>query len=108
VSTNRYGAFDSNGNYLVTIEKAKLINKDYQLFYVNYISNQGKSKNINYDNTQFNSEATFKPQIDKKSNKLYNEYRRKVLEDPNSSNNSVKNHLDYIDKLIMKKRKKEK
>ena len=31
-TSTKYGAFDENGNFLISFEKAKLINKDFQIF----------------------------------------------------------------------------
>jgi hypothetical protein len=73
----KYGGYDEEDNYILTYEKAKLINRDFHIFYVNFMEN--KILSINKNSKSDKAEPRFKPEINEKSNKLYSEFRKKVL-----------------------------
>jgi hypothetical protein len=71
----RYGAFDENGKFLVTLQKAKNINKDFRIFYINYMNRatfKKKKKSVE-------PELSYRPEINQHSNRLYSGYRNKVI-----------------------------
>jgi hypothetical protein len=115
VNQTKYGAFDESNNFLIPLDNAKVINRDFKIFCVNFMNVKTSNKNKK-DKKDSTTTITFKPQINENSNKLSEEFRKKILTDlnnseDNSGNNAKKDkdktHLEYIDKLIMKRKKKE-
>jgi len=78
--SKKYCSFDNENVFILSFNNAKLINKDFSLFYVNWSSNEYinqkkiKTEQIGWQTSQ----NTFKPQINQKSAKIFNEYRRKI------------------------------
>jgi hypothetical protein len=78
VSVSKYGAFDENNNFLIPFDKAKLINKDFSIVYINFMmnkSNMTRKKDLDVKNQNIRS----RPEINAKSKRVYNEYRKKVM-----------------------------
>ena len=103
-----YGGFDGSGNYYMTIEDAKKIKNKFGLFYINLSATKKmtKQKKANHETETF----SHKPQIDKHSQSICNQFRRKIQEEFKDENNRSKNnnaYLDYIDLLLLKKKKNE-
>jgi len=113
VKNGRYVGFDQEGNLLITFPKAKMINRDFNLFYINFMT--GSAVNLSKKpETASSDNEMFKPKINENSEKLYDQYRKRVYDLENSNENLHKNqdkkenHTEYIDKLILKKKKQEK
>ena len=101
-SPKKYGGKDVEKNFVVNFNHAKAINRDFNIFYVNrsnQLLNENKQKKaLSLTNTQQN----FKPSIDLKSEKLSNEYRKKIISDiPENYDTSKKS---YVDILMLKKK----
>lgn len=116
VKQNKYGAFDDQNNFVIPLDKAKIINKDFSIFYINFMNSKSKREKREPEvNPIFR--VTYTPQINEKSQKLSEEYRKKVMTDENETLNShntsiskkdkERMHLEYFDRLIQKKKKKE-
>lgn len=111
----KYGAFDEHNNFMIPLDKAKVINKEFSIFYINFMNRKAHlTKRVQKKNNSnsFSAQATYKPQINENSNRIYNEYRNKILdlnnpEEINSKKDKEKGIMEYIDKLIVKKKKKE-
>lgn len=116
----RYASFDSENKLKITDENAKNLKKDFHMFYLNFmfkhnIKNNKETVKVEVEN-EFRQNATFKPKIDENSKKLYSDYRRKILVNDTQSRGSAygtvankpKEINEYIDGLILRKKKKEK
>lgn len=119
VKSTRYANFDCDDKLIITEENANNLKKDFHMFYLNFMFKHNIKKN--YQNikdeieNEFKQNNTFKPKIDENSKKLYSDYRRKILitETHRSSAYGMKAEKkkdlnDYIDNLILRKKKKEK
>jgi len=117
----RYSSLDSENKMLITEENANNLKKDFHMFYLNFMLNHDMKSNSFQIlkagvESVFKQNATFKPKIDENSRKLYSEYKRKV--NVNDLNRSVKGHpvdltkeeehMEFIDNLILGKKKKQK
>jgi len=115
----RYASFDIENNLIISDENANNLKKDFHMFYLNFMFKHNIKNNLNKLKNEiesnFKQQATFKPKIDENSKKLYSDYRRKLL---TTENNKIScsgvdltrsnEHSDYIDNLILRKKKKEK
>jgi hypothetical protein len=82
VTKTKYGAFDEHNNFMIPIDKSKLINKEFSIFYINFMNRKAhvtKRVQKKNNNGSFSAQATYKPQINENSNKIYSEYRNKIL-----------------------------
>ncbi len=119
-NANKYSSYDFENNLILTDENANNLKKDFKDFYINFMAKYHEQdhkplirEKIEKD---FQEKNTFKPKIDKNSKKLFNEYRRRIITDinKNSDNESenkemkLKNYQEYIDILVMRKKRKEK
>ena len=116
----KYSSYDLENNLILTEENANNLKKDFKDFYLNFMAkfHEQDHKPLIRQKLEknFQEKNTFKPKIDKNSQKLFNEYRRKIITDinKNSDNESeskeikLKNHQEYINTLIMRKKRKEK
>jgi len=109
----KYCSFDEANNFLLTFGNSRLINKDFSLFYINwsYSSYEAIKSQNKVDNEKDAFNPSFKPTINDKSSKLFSEFRRKLQNteeetDPHSNDNRSFN-LQYIELLILKKKKQE-
>lgn len=78
----KYGAFDEHNNFMIPLDKAKVINKEFSIFYINFMNRKAHlTKRVQKKNNSnsFSAQATYKPQINENSNRIYNEYRNKIL-----------------------------
>lgn len=86
----KYGGYDAEDNFILTYEKAKLVNRDFNIFYVNFMNSKilsaGKQTK---DKAQTKAEPAFRPSINPHSNRLYTEYRKKVLNTVNFLSNFI-------------------
>ena len=104
---NKYISFDKDNQLIIPISKSKLIKKDFQLFSINYMSKAKNKKNK--DKIKIEEEYSFKPNINKKSEKLYEEIivNLKDIEDKNlNENNENINHKEFIERLYKQNNKK--
>ena len=107
-NNNKYISFDKDNNIIIPISKSKNIKKDFQLFCINYLSNE-KNKNNKKEKTKEEENYTFKPNINKK-----NEYKEIILNlkdvNENIKNNTDENskisHNKYIERLYNQNNKK--
>lgn len=115
----RYASFDKDNQLRITDENANNLKRDFHMFYLNFMFKHNTKHNkeivkAEVEN-QFKQKATFKPKIDVNSKKLYSDYRRKILITDSSKPaaygavvTKTKEINDYIDGLILRKKKKEK
>lgn len=117
----RYSSFDNENKLIITEENANHLKKDFHMFYLNFMLRHNMKSNTmqilraGVEN-EFKQIATFKPKIDENSRKLYSEYKRKMnANEPNKAGegiasevNKEKEHMEYIENLLMGKKKKEK
>ena len=80
MSQGKYCSYDTEKNFLITFEKSKLIQKDFGLFYINFMNSNSISKKKSIQSQAYTSVNTeLKPQINRNSEKLYVEYRNKLV-----------------------------
>ena len=115
----RYASFDSENHLIVTDENANNLKKDFLMFYLNFMFKHNIKNNketVKFEvEKEFKQNATFKPKIDENSKKLYSDYRRKIIVTDSHKSaaygpivNKDKEINEYIDGLILGKKKKEK
>ena len=84
-----------------------MINKDFKIFYINYSNTTAFSaKKINQQKYK-EPDPTFKPTINPNSEKLCNDYRRKIITET-SKDAQIQNQIDYFDRVVMKMNYKKK
>ena len=84
----KYCGFDEKSNIIITFEQAKLINIDFNQFYMNWSNYDGSSKLNNKKNNKLEDKYAnendkkfpFSPHINDNSNKMYQGYRQKIRE----------------------------
>jgi hypothetical protein len=100
---SKFGGFDVNGNFLVGFDKAGHINKEFKLFYINFMeSDIVKTKK----QAQAIENSSFKPTINPYSEKICNEFRRRY-HDPEDGQTRQSLQIDYFEKVLNKKKLKE-
>ena len=103
---NKYISFDKDNNLIIPISKSKAIKKDFHIFSINYISKKNKKKK---EKEKEEEKYSFKPNINKKSQKLYEEIiiNLKETEEKNDeNNNNNNNHKEFIERLYNQNNKK--
>ena len=103
----RYGGFDKENNYIITFDKEKLINKDFKIFYINYSNTTALSAKKLSQQKHKEPDPTFKPTINPNSEKLCNEFRRKINTETNKDA-QIQNQIDYFSRVMMKMNYKKK
>ena len=108
---NKYILLSKDNKIIFTLDKAYLINRDFNKFAVNYRSQKNKVKEEKLLNL-VKKECTFKPEIGVKSNELYQKHKDKV----NAMQNETffyelnpkrkKTNLDYFDRNLLLDRKR--
>jgi hypothetical protein len=97
----KYGGLDGENNYIITYEKERLISKDFKIFYINYSNSSSTSaKKISLQKHK-EENLTFKPTINPNSEKLCNEYRRKINNET-GKDVQIQNQIDYFNKVLTK------
>lgn len=100
----------------ITPLQANKIRKRFSILYLNSLVHKSlvKQQNLREGDSESLYPYTHRPQINKYSEEIYSEYLRKINEtypienqDENDVNPRHKEKLDYIERLIIKKRKKE-
>ena len=81
--SKKYCSFDETNNFILSIPNAKQINKDFNLFYVNWSSNNYLALKSVYleEAEKHNNPGVYKPKINEKSAKLFTEFRKKLQND---------------------------
>jgi len=108
---NKYILLSKDNKIIFTLDKAYLINRDFNKFAVNYRSQKNKVKEERLLNIA-KKECTFKPEIGVKSNELYQKHKDKV----NALQKEAfkyelnpklkKKNLDYFDRILLLDRKR--
>ena len=100
----KYGGFDTDQNYLLNFNHARLINRDFNILYINrsnindILSKQNKrSASISISNQQF------KPNIGVKSKLLSQEYKKKMVNENAELFGNNSEQMNYVDILMHKK-----
>jgi len=113
--SKKYVGFDENNNLIVNIEMAKSIHKDFNFLNVNHSSSN--SELFKKKKPENSVKLTFKPETNKNSDKLSNNFRNKIQKDVDPNNEISESHydekkstlkMDYINLLLIKKKKREK
>ena len=106
--SKKYCSFDNDNAFILSFSNAKLINHDFCLFYVNWSSYEyNVAKLMRKEDTQGKlNTMPFKPTIDQKSAKMFMGFRRKIQND--NANNPHLDNMNYIEMLVLKKKKQEK
>lgn len=118
----RYASFDSENKLIITEENANNLKKDFHMFYLNFMLRHNMKSNSMQIlkaglESEFKQHNTFKPKIDENSRKLYSDYKRKMnvndsnkigVEGAKGDLTNQKEHMEYLDNLILGKKKKEK
>ena len=108
---NKYICLSKDNKIIFTLEKAFLINRDFHRLTVNYRSQKKKNK-VAQLNHLVKTECPFKPEINEKSNLLYQKYKDKIFSTQyetvsvGSITLSKKNNMDYMDLVLLLDRKK--
>ena len=108
---NKYILLSKDNKIIFTLDKAYLINRDFNKFAVNYRSQKNKVKEEKLLNL-VKKECTFKPEIGVKSNELYQKHKDKI----NAMQNETffyelnpkmkKTNLNYFDRILLLDRKR--
>ena len=110
---NKYISLSKYDEIIFTLEKAFLINRDFNKFAVNYRSQKNKAKEEKLLNL-VKKECPFKPKIGEKSSRLYEKYKDKIFSYQNDTvtSNSMTNirkartSMNYFDLILLLDKKK--
>ena len=108
---NKYFSVSTENKIIFTLDKAPNIKKDFNLFSFNYRNQKKKGKEDKINNL-IKEQCPFKPEINQKSNKIYQKYKDKVFALPNdtvtSNSNSQlkKSNMEYIDRILLLDKKR--
>ena len=112
ILNKKYGGYDEFNNFIITFEQAKLIHKNFSNFSTNWYKSIRNTKNKVKEIEESNAESiTFKPKINRKSAKMGDEYRKKILTEIEAEKKADKRNsesLDYYDVMNLKKKRQEK
>ena len=105
---NKYYYVSKDNKIIFTLDKLKLIKKDFNILNINYRNHKEKLTNEKLDNL---NKYPFKPKINENSEKIYHQYKDKILFTQNEKNEKNEKNLNmkHIDRLLFldKKRKAE-
>ena len=101
---NKYVSFDNDNKLIIPINKSKLIRRDFQLFKITYMSSR---TNLKKKDKVKEEKYNFKPNINQKSEIIYEKYKEKMntLKEENKEENQNNPHMDYIERLFLQKKK---
>ena len=108
---NKYFSISTINKIIFTLDKYINIKKDFSLFSLNY-RNQKKKTNDDKILNYMKKQCPFKPEINEKSNKIYQKYKDKVFamqnETVTSNSNSQlkKSNMEYIDRILLLDKKR--
>ena len=114
---SKYSACDEDNNLILSDEHAILLNKDFHIFSLNFLSKHNIKSNLKEIKQEleieFKKKNTFKPNIDNNSKKLYSDFRRKIIVTEVNGNNDLqdkilKDRKEYFNLLILRKQRKQK
>ena len=103
---NKYVSFDNENKLIIPINKSKLIRRDFQLFKITYMSSRA---NLKKKDKVKEEKYNFKPNINQKSEIIYEKYKEKMntLKEENKEENQNNPHMDYIERLFLQKKKQQ-
>ena len=103
---NKYVSFDNDNKLIIPINKSKLIRRDFQLFKITYMSSR---TNLKKKDKVKEEKYNFKPNINQKSEIIYEKYKEKMntLKEENKEENQNNPHMDYIERLFLQKKKQQ-
>jgi len=103
---NKYVSFDNDNKLIIPINKSKLIRRDFQLFQITYMSSRA---NLKKKDKVKEEKYNFKPNINQKSEIIYEKYKEKMntLKEENKEENQNNPHMDYIERLFLQKKKQQ-
>lgn len=108
---SKYVHLDTDDVFYVSFQQAKVIKKDFNMFYINYMNSEDRlTKFEAKSKVNHIRQVTFCPQLNSQSIKMYANFRNKVLSVEDSLENAPSKsdeRIDYINKLILKKKRKE-
>ena len=99
---NKYYYVSKDNKIIFTLDKLQFIKKDFNIFSINYRNHKEKSTDGKLDNLY---KYPFKPKINENSEKIYHQYKDKILFTQDEKNSNMK-HIDRL-LLLDKKRKAE-
>ena len=108
---NKYISLSTDNQIIFTLDKAFLINRDFNKFAINYRSKKNKVKEEKLMDL-VRKECPFKPKIGEKSNVLYQKHKEKVYTSQNGDFNTELNlqnrnsKLEYINRILMLDKKR--
>ena len=108
---NKYFSISTDNKIIFVLDKVANIKKDYDIFALNYRNQKKKGKDDKIVN-MMKLKCPFKPEINEKSNKIYQKYKDKVLSLQNetvTSNSNLqlkKNNMEYIDRILLLDKKR--
>ena len=109
---NKYFSISTENKIIFTLDKSPTIKKDFNMFSLNYRNQKKKSRDDKIMN-MMKEQCPFKPEINEKSNKLYQKYKDKVFALQNetvtsNSNSQIKKgaNMEYIDRILLLDKKR--
>ena len=109
---NKYFSISTENKIIFTLDKSATIKKDFNMFSLNYRNQKKKSRDDKIMN-MMKEQCPFKPEINEKSNKLYQKYKDKVFALQNetvtsNSNSQIKKgaNMEYIDRILLLDKKR--
>jgi len=107
---SKYAYRADDGKIYFSLEKGRLIKKDFDMFALNYRNSKKPSKDVN-KLMKNKKEYNFKPSINENSEKLYQRIKDKVVSsqtEANQHNNSPEkdSNMEYIERILLNDRKR--
>lgn len=95
----KYYYVSKDNKIIFTLDQLQLIKKDFNILSINYRNHKEKSTDGKLDNLY---KYPFKPKINEKSEKIYHQYKDKILLTQNENNVNMK----HIDRLLLLDKKR--
>ena len=106
---SKYAYRADDGKIYFSLEKGRLIKKDFDMFALNYRNSKKPSKDVN-KLLKNKKEYNFRPLINENSEKLYKKFKDKVYvqTEVNETNNipGKDSHKEYIERILLNNRKR--
>ena len=107
---SKYAYRADDGKVYFSLEKGRLIKKDFDMFALNYRNSKKPSKDVN-KLLKNKKEYNFKPSINENSEKLYQKYKDKKVPAQTEANvpNNISerdSHMEYIERILLNDRKR--